>query len=85
MMSVMPVCRKALHHGEDFVHELGIQRGRDLIAEQCTRLHGKRARDRNTLLLPSRKLLGECCEFFRESHAREHFFRRRARLTSVTP
>ena len=52
------VVRDALHRVQHLLHELGIKRGRDLVQENQLGIHGKRARNRNTLLLSARELTG---------------------------
>ena len=74
------IARQLLDYAEHFAHELGVERGRDFIAQQQRRLHRERARDGHALLLSARELIGISVELVAETDAFEHLLRDLARL-----
>jgi hypothetical protein len=54
---------------EHLADEFGIERRRDLVAQQHRRLHGQRTRDGHALLLPPGELVGPRIELVRQTDA----------------
>ncbi len=59
--------RQRLHDGQHLVDELGIERRRDLVAQEGDRLHGERPGDGDALLLAARELVRVGVELVREA------------------
>ena len=51
-----PLLGQLAHDGQHLAHHLGVQRGGRLVKQQYLGLHGQRAGNRHTLLLPAGKL-----------------------------